>query len=859
MTILSVGAAGYSTIQSAVDAAADGDTIVVDAGIYVEQVVVTGRSGLTIRAADGAQVTIQAPADLHETGRSSSDREIHSVFAALNSTDIVLQNIDIDGRGAGASVDEGGGAGTANFYGIFYRNSSGALTDVDVTGVRDAYPGGLTVGGQPLVDGVQRGIAVVVDNDSMLAFAMHGGTIDDFQKQAGLFSRADLDVSGVTVIGGGAQTVIAQNGFQIQRSTGSVSGNTMTGIGYAGPANAYSGVILAPSNMDLAITGNVIGGSNVDSAAAKVVGIWIYVNSVATSGGLISGNTITHADVGIAVDNAVTPNALLIENNAISDGDLTDPFSAGVRFEPMPVTTLTAFDIDGSAMADKLSGNAGNDILSGLAGDDLLRGNAGNDSLDGGTGADSMTGGAGDDLYFVDDIGDAAIEAAGEGADEVRTPLPVYVLPEHVETLKGTRAGSQDLRGNAGDNIVTSENGAHTDIFRMQDGGNDSASGFGGRDIFYFGSAFTADDAVDGGGNADIVGLQGDYSGGVSIGSITNLGNLGSISLFSSTNNAYGGADATLNSYALVAADANVAAGEVLKVNGTSLAAGESFAFDGSLETDGRFWMYGGKGTDTLTGGDQGDFFIFAHDGRFAAGDTVNGGGGYDVVLLRGDYVLDFNGVGFDGALSSVESLTVLSYSDTQYAGGGDGEFDYQIRWADALLGAGQTITINGSRLTANESLAFDGSLETDGIFRVFGGAGSDAIDTGSGADLIAGGLGSDRLNGGAGGDAFRYYQSDESTLGAPDEIEHFETGADRVDLSRIDANEHTAGDDAFRYIGTSSFSAQGAGSAGELRIVAGPGPGEWAVEGDTDGDGTADLYIQFTSTPMLASTDFFL
>ena len=41
----------------------------------------------------------------------------------------------------------------------------------------------------------------------------------DFQKNATVFSRVDLDVSGVTVTGGGAQP-IAQNGFQAVNSTG---------------------------------------------------------------------------------------------------------------------------------------------------------------------------------------------------------------------------------------------------------------------------------------------------------------------------------------------------------------------------------------------------------------------------------------------------------------------------------------------------------------------------------------------------------------------------------------------------------------------------------------------------------------
>ncbi|HYG47042.1 MAG TPA: M10 family metallopeptidase C-terminal domain-containing protein [Allosphingosinicella sp.] len=389
--ILFVGAGGFTTIQAAVDAADDGDIILVAAGAYVEQVVVDNLDNLTIRALDGAQVTIQAPADVVETARSSSDREIHAVFTVKDSANVLLENIDVDGRGAGNTVDEGGGAGIANYYGVYYRNSSGGLENVDITGVRDPYPGGTTPGGQPNVDGVQRGVAVVVDNDTLLAFAMHGGTISDFQKQAGTFVRADLDISGVTVIGGGAQPVIAQNGFSINQSTGTVTGNTLTGIGYAGPAAAYSGVILASSNTDLVITDNVIGGSNGDDAAAKVVGIWVYQSGPANSGGEISGNAISHTDVGIAVDDAITPNPLLIEDNSVTSPDLTDPFSAGVRFEPMPIATATAFDIDGTAMHDVLSGNAGNDVLTALGGDDSLRGNGGDDTLDGGAGTDTAT------------------------------------------------------------------------------------------------------------------------------------------------------------------------------------------------------------------------------------------------------------------------------------------------------------------------------------------------------------------------------------------------------------------------------------------------------------------------------------
>ncbi|HEX8258424.1 MAG TPA: hypothetical protein VF589_12405 [Allosphingosinicella sp.] len=473
MADLIVGDGGFGTIQAAVDAASDGDTIIVAAGTYVEQVIVQNRNGLTIRAADGEQVTLRSPADLVETARSSSDREIHSVFTVKDSSEIVLEGIDVDGEGRGTTVDEGGGAGIANFYGIFYRNASGGLTDVDIVGVRDPYPGGTTPGGQPEVDAVQRGIAVVADNDSLRAFAITGGTISDFQKQAGLFSRADLAITGVTVTGGGAQPVMAQNGFSVTNSSGIVSGNTFSGIGYAGPAPAYSGAILASSNTDLAITGNTITGANGDSTAAKVVGIWVYVASAANNGVEISGNTISGVDVGINASGNFGANGILIRDNEVTDLDLADPYAYGVNFDPL-ATLPTAFEVDGSARSDILRGAAGGDTLSGLggkdeiigcggddlidggAGDDVLDGDDGDDRLEGGAGDDDLDGGAGSDTVSFStamagvevDLAVAGPQNTGDGSDLI-VNIENALGSEFADYISGN-AGSNHLRGGAG-------------------------------------------------------------------------------------------------------------------------------------------------------------------------------------------------------------------------------------------------------------------------------------------------------------------------------------------------------------------------------------------------------------------------
>ena len=61
MATLTVGLGGtYSTIQAAVDAAGNGDTIEIAAGTYREQVTVDGKN-ITIHGAGSGQTIIEAP------------------------------------------------------------------------------------------------------------------------------------------------------------------------------------------------------------------------------------------------------------------------------------------------------------------------------------------------------------------------------------------------------------------------------------------------------------------------------------------------------------------------------------------------------------------------------------------------------------------------------------------------------------------------------------------------------------------------------------------------------------------------------------------------------------------------------
>ena len=75
----------------------------------------------------------------------------------------------------------------------------------------------------------------------------------------------------------------------------------------------------------------------------------------------------------------------------------------------------------------------------------------------------------------------------------------------------------------------------------------------------------------------------------------------------------------------------------------------------------------------------------------------------------------------------------------------------------------------------------------------------------------------------------------------------------DRIHLRQIDADSATGGDQNFTFIGTSAFT----GLAGQLRysVVA----GHAFVEGDTNGDGSADFLIRIENMTSLQAGDFML
>jgi Ca2+-binding RTX toxin-like protein len=303
-------------------------------------------------------------------------------------------------------------------------------------------------------------------------------------------------------------------------------------------------------------------------------------------------------------------------------------------------------------------------------------------------------------------------------------------------TARGTD-GADTLPGTAGHDAIAGGGGA--DTLRLEQGGDDAASGGLGNDILFYGGALTPADRNDGGEGTDTLVLQGNYS--LTLGSAS-LTAIEGVSLQSGSITRWGQSGANSYDYSLKTVDANVAAGQQLKVNAQSLLAGEDFTFDGSAETDGKFLIYAGHGIDTLTGGSGNDIFFF-EAGRFGAGDKVVGGAGADAVVISG-MPPGLSGSAIvtiaSGALTSIESLSF----NGRFASEPSAAPSYQVVLKDGNIAAGATLIVNASSLGSGQSLSFDASAEVTGRLRLLGGSGDDTFTGGANGDLLyaAGGAG---------------------------------------------------------------------------------------------------------------------
>ncbi len=565
---------------------------------------------------------------------------------------------------------------------------------------------------------------------------------------------------------------------------------------------------------------------------------------------------------------------------------------------------MTTFN--GTSGDDTFTGTSDSDTFDMTSGgNDTVSGNGGNDFFyfgGGLTSADRIDGGAGIDTVFL---------AGGyftTSGNAIQLGSPVFTSIEELFLMSGAGnhydINASDSAVAAGQVFLIESNfnqgvlnfdgsGEHDGAFqlRMDSFESDrlSFTGSSGNDILLFATMINSTATVAGGGGDDFVSFGGNF--GNNVVHFDGGGGFDTLFITDALPQAYFSVDFSNvellvlpeELFQLTIADTAVAAGKTLKVDATAMTLGSQNPnyvsyFDGSAENDGHLAFVAGTGHETLDGGAQSDTFDLTRSGfttargnggndTFSAGSGfsgamhLDGGDGNDTLSLSGDY-----GTGIDlDNVTNIETLKLGALSD------------YNITVDDMTVAAKVTFHVLASGMLAGDSLVFDGSAELNGRFDIQAGAGDDSLTGGKRADVIDGGAGNDSIDGGIGDDILKggagdnvitggrgadtidvsagfhdrlVFRDSDSRPSAPDVVDGFDPGRDKLDLHLIDADTTQARNQAF-HLGGSAFTH----SAGEL-IQYQDAHNHTVIAGDVNGDGTADIQILLISTPTLTDVD---
>ncbi len=276
-------------IQKAIDFALPGEEVVVEAGTYTEQLVIT--KNLVLRAA--GTVILQSP-DLLAVNYSNNKSIIY-----VEGADVTIDGFIIDGLRKGNA--------NYRFSGILYRNAGGVISNNLIRNITDNPQGGN-----------QHGNGIIVRNEDSAARSVEirNNILHDIQKNGISVSGNNLNatIDGNTVIGLGPTGTIAGNGIQVSGGAGGVvSYNIITGYDYIPappPATQWvsTGLLIYDAADGIQILNNLVGASDVN--------IYLYL----VDNAVVRGNQVAGGEYGIGVYQS---NNASITFNDIRDASLT--------------------------------------------------------------------------------------------------------------------------------------------------------------------------------------------------------------------------------------------------------------------------------------------------------------------------------------------------------------------------------------------------------------------------------------------------------------------------------------------------------------------------------------------------------
>ena len=492
--------------------------------------------GVQVNLATGVATGADAAGDAYSGIENLRGSEFDDVLEALGTGSTLDGGAGNDYLYAGSGADQLiGGLGYDH---AMYRQSNAAVTVNLSTGIGsggaaqgDTYSSIEAVVGSAFDDVLvgsddNNGLLGGAGNDTLLggggtdyldggegADTLDGGTGYNHASYEDSSSAVDIDLQRSGQIGGTAQGDQLTN---IQGLLGSSFGDVMRG-------DALNNRMVGGDGNDL-LEGRggadfLDGGAGIDTAsyAGALSGVTVNLAMSAANTGDALGDVLISIEnlLGSAYNDTLVGDA---GNNTIDGGagdDIlegasgADQLTGGSGSDTVSYAGAAA---GVTARLDLFSANTGEaagdsyssiENLVGSAYADTLVGDAADNRLDGGAGADRMTGSAGNDTYWVDNVGDVVVEAAGQGVDTVIASM-TYALGANVENLTLSGSAHLNASGTSAANTITGNSG---DNFIAGGGGADIIDGGAGNDTFVMTDALTA--SINGGAGFDTVKLNG--------------------------------------------------------------------------------------------------------------------------------------------------------------------------------------------------------------------------------------------------------------------------------------------------------------------------------------------------------------
>jgi Ca2+-binding RTX toxin-like protein len=487
------------------------------------------------------------------------------------------------------------------------------------------------------------------------------------------------------------------------------------------------------------------------------------------------------------------------------------------------------------------TGNALNNIITGGAGNDVLTGGGGNDTLNGGAGYDTAVFSGPWTSYGFSLSGTSLVVTDNSAGS-----------PDGTDTLIGIEAvqfGAQTY------NLVY---GTNADNNLIGTAGADLLIGFGGNDTLNGGLA--ADIMIGGSGNDTYV-----------------VDNVGDVVVEA----AGGGTDTVqtaLNNYSL----AGIPNVENLTFTGAGAFVGTGNALNNSISGGaGNDTLDGGAGNDTMAGG-LGDDTYYVNsssdavtEAASAGTDTVIssaasnalGNNVENLVLASGAGSISGTGNGLANVMTGNEGNNNLNGgngNDTFVATINDGNDTYN--GGSGASGGVDTYDLSGTSAAATANLAAgtatSGQTGSDTLISI------ENVIGGSGNDIITASTAQNTMTGGAGSNTYVFTSAAAAGNGVSrDTITDFHasgdvgSGHDVIDLSAIDGDNNSAGNNAFHFIDHSGLGASasaGFGGTGELIYYLDSGTGHYLLAANISGNANTEFQIDLGSTlKHLTTSDF--